>query len=45
MGARDDGERIVKRGEGNEREGARWGSGPLIQRMDVNRSQGIFVLT
>lgn len=27
------------------RKGARWGSGVLIQRMDVNSSQGIFVLT
>lgn len=26
-------------------EGAQWGSGVLIQRMDGNSSQGIFVLT
>lgn len=35
-------ERIGKESMG---EGAQRGSGVLIQRMDVNRSQGIFVLT
>lgn len=39
-------ERIGKEKEERaQAEGARWGSGVLIQRMDVNSSQGIFVLT
>lgn len=48
MGAGDDGEDWTReRGASMERkqEGAWWGSGVLIQRMDVNSSQGIFVLT
>lgn len=34
-----------EKGEQVWREGAWWGCGVLIQRMDVNSSQGIFVLT